>query len=55
MQSLSIRNDRDAGCQKEVERILSMIIVDKGTKGKTGMRPLASYSIMLPGINTAAC
>ena len=55
MQALCKKNDRDAGCQKEVERILCMIIVDKGMKGKTGTRHFTSRSIALLDIKAAAC
>ena len=53
VQALFKRNDRDPGCQKEVEMILSMIIVDKGTKGKTG-KPLypMQHALFLPAVKS---
>ena len=55
VQALCKKNEKDAGCQKEVEQILCMIIVDKGMKGKTGTRRFTSRSIVLLDIKAAAC
>ena len=51
VQALFKRNDTDPGCQKELESILSMIIIDKGTKGKTGKPPqLVQHALSLPAV-----
>lgn len=43
VQCLFKGDDSDEGCEKEVVEILSMTIMDKGTKGKTG-KPRCMHS-----------